>query len=407
MDARFRRIYNATYQEARYLAYVRRLQALIGARVDFRLAETPVFFEPDLVARCERAAREIVAQLAEPARLARMRDAVPAHLQGANAGALPQFAVVDFAIARGPDGALEPRVVELQGFPSLYAFEVFQRDAWLDELADPLCERSWSSFYSGLDREAYLGLLRRTIAGNRAPESVVLVDVEPDAQKTACDFVATRVLFGIDALDPRALVRRGKKLYRRNAAGREIPVERIYNRIVGDDLLRLEDALPFDLRDELEVDWAPHPAWFWTWSKASLPHLAHAAVPRTHLLSELDALPANLDDYVLKPLFSFAGGGVDVHPTPAACAAIPTEDRANWCLQEKIVYAPALEMPDGTGVKIELRVMFLRPDDTAALVPATNLCRLSRGEMHGVDYNKNLTWVGSSIGLWGAQPLTA
>jgi hypothetical protein len=402
MDARFRRIFNETYDDARYRAYVRRLQALLGTRVDFRLAETPVFFEPELVARCERAAREIVAQLAEPARLARMRDAVPAVLQGSSAGTLPQFAVVDFAIARGAGGALEPRVVELQGFPSLYAFEIFQRDAWLDELSDPLCEQRWSAFYSGLDREAYLGLLRRTIAAGRSPELVVLVDVEPDAQKTACDFVATRALFGVDAVDPRALVRRGKKLYRRNAAGRELPVERIYNRMVGDDLLRLEGTLPFDVRDDLDVDWAPHPAWFWTWSKASLPHLAHAAVPNTYLLSELDALPANIDDYVLKPLFSFAGGGVDVHPTPAACAAIPPAERANWCLQEKIEYAPALEMPDGTGVKVELRIMFLRPDDRAALVPATNLCRLSRGEMHGVDYNKNLTWVGSSIGLWQA-----
>jgi hypothetical protein len=147
--------------------------------------------------------------------------------------------------------------------------------------------------------------------------------------------------------------------------------------------------------------WAPHPRWFWQWSKASLPFLEHDAVPRTRLLSEIEALPPDLSTaYVLKPLFSFAGGGVDVHPTPHACAAIAAPDRSAWCLQEKIAYAGALTALDGSPVKVELRVMFVRPDDESALVPVTNLARLSRGDMHGVDHNKDLTWVGSSIGLW-------
>jgi len=401
MQPTSRQAYNATYRDERYRSYVRRLQALLGSRVGFRLAETPVFFAPELVARCERTAREIIAQLAEPERLASMRGAVPARFRGPDPGRLPQFAVVDFAIARAADGSLEPRVVELQGFPSLYAFETFQRDAWLEELDEPLCETGWSAFYSGLDRDAYLDLLRRTILGPSDPESVVLVDVEPEHQKTACDFVATRALFGVDAIDPRELIRRGKRLYRRDAAGRERPVERIYNRLVGDDLVRPELELPFDLRDELDVTWAPHPQWFWLWSKASLPHLDHPAVPRTHLLSELDALPERLsEDYVLKPLFSFAGAGVNVRPSAADVAAIAPAERERWCLQEKIVYAPAFEAADGGSIKVEVRVMLLRPDGANELVPATNLARLSRGDLLGVDFNKNLTWVGSSIGLW-------
>jgi hypothetical protein len=384
----------------RFKNYVRRLEAHVG-RVGFRLAETPVFFEPDLVARCERAAREIVAQLAEPARLRQLRDAVPARFLSPDDGPLPQFAVVDFAIAERPGGGYEPRVVELQGFPSLYAFELFQRDAWVAELGTDFPGVDWSACYAGLDRDAYLELLRRTIVGSSAPDAVVLLDVEPARQKTACDFVATQAFFGVDALDPRELALRGKRLYRRGPDGKERRVERIYNRLVGDDLVRIESELPFDLRTELEVTWAPHPQWFWAWSKASLPYLDHPAVPRTRLLSDVDALPDDLGErYVLKPLFSFAGSGVDVHPTRAACAAIAAPERSSWCLQEKIAYAEGLRTPDGSGVKVELRVMFLRPDEDAALLPATNLCRLSRGAMHGVDHNKDLTWVGSSIGLW-------
>jgi hypothetical protein len=229
----------------------------------------------------------------------------------------------------------------------------------------------------------------------------VLFDLEPERQKTNCDFAATRALVGVDAVDPRTVTKRGRRLYRRDAGGREVPIERIYNRLVGEDLARVSAGLAFDLRDDLDVVWAPHPRWFWSWSKASLPFLDHPAVPRTRLLSDIDELPDDLErSHVLKPLFSFAGGGVDVHPTAAACAAVPAAAREAWCLQEKITYAGALMTPDGSPVKVELRVMFLRPDDCAELAAATNLARLSRGDMHGVDHNKDLTWVGSSIGLW-------
>jgi len=299
------------------------------------------------------------------------------------------------------DGTLVPRVVELQGFPSLYAFEVYQRDAWAAELADAFPGVAWSSWYGGLERTSYLDLLRRSIAGPFDPENVVLLDLEPERQKTRCDFLATRALLGIDAIDPRNVVRHGRRLYRRDESGREVPIERIYNRMVGEDFARVREALSFDVRDDLDVVWAPHPRWFWAWSKASMPYLDHPAVPRTRLLSQIEQLPEDLaTSYVLKPLFSFAGGGVDVHPTAAACAAVPAGERDVWCLQEKIAYAEALITPDGSPVKVELRVMFLRPDENAALVPATNLARLSRGDMHGVDHNKDFTWVGSSVGIW-------
>jgi len=156
------------------------------------------------------------------------------------------------------------------------------------------------------------------------------------------------------------------------------------------------------LDGKLDVTWAAHPAWFWLWSKAALPFLEHPAVPKTVLLSEVERLPDALDRYVLKPLFSYAGSGVNVAPSRADLEAIAAPLRAGWCLQERIAYAEALEALDGGMVKVELRVMLVRPDDAAALAPAINLCRLSRGAMHGVDHNKGMTWVGSSIALWEA-----
>ena len=400
MEPRFRAAFNAAYVPERFERYARNLRERLGCEAGFRLAETPVFLPPDLVSRCERAATDIVAQLAEPGRLEQMRTAVPARFDAERRGHMPQFAVVDFGIERGADGRLEPRVVELQGFPSLLAFENVQRDAWVSELEAILPGTEWSCWHGGLDGPGFLALARRAIVADEDPAEVVLVDREPERQKTFCDFAATRLLFGIEACDPRALYLRRGRLYRRDAQGREIPVARIYNRLVGDELEAPDFSLPFDLRDA-NVAWAPHLAWFWHWSKASLPYLDHPSVPRTRLLSDFDgASGREIGNYVLKPLFSYAGAGVNVRPTAADIAAIPAGERVRWCMQEKISYAAAFVAPDGEPVKVELRVLLVRPDDETTLVPAINLCRLSRGAMSGVDYNRDRSWVGSSIGLW-------
>jgi hypothetical protein len=400
LDPRHRAAFNQTYSEARYARYRAGVERRIGAEVGFRLAETPAFLSADFRDACATAAREIVAQLSEPARIARMRASLPERWTFANETPLPSFAVVDFAAVRTPAGTFVPKLIELQGFPSLFAFQVMQCDAWAEELAE-LGAGEWSCWFGERDRASYLDVLRRTIVGSCDPRCVVLTDIEPARQKTAADFLATKTFFGVDMLDPRELIVRGRKLFRKDAAGHEIPVERLYNRTIADELEWHGYRLPFDPRDDLDVQWAPHPNWFFIWSKSSLPHLAHPAVPRTRLLCDVDELPPDLTaNYVLKPLFSFAGVGVNLSPTREDVEAIPARARDGWCLQEKIEYGPAIAAADGGDVKLEIRMMFARPDDEPRLELVTNLCRLSRGAMLGVDYNKEKTWVGSSVGLW-------
>jgi hypothetical protein len=405
MDTRYRRLFNRAFSPALYQAYAADLARRLDCRFEFRLAETPVFVPPDLRDRCERVAREIVRQLSEPGRLQRMKAAVPARFDAPGIDRLPSFAQVDFAIVRADDGSLEPKLIELQGFPSLTAFQVVQRDAWSEQLRRlEGLDETWSCWFSGLSREQFLRLARRTILGGCDPETVILLDLDPRSQKTFPDFSATKRLFGVDAVDPRELERAGRQLFRRNPLnGSRIPVRRIHNRVVFDELERKRVALPFDFRDDLDLAWAPHPNWYWIWSKYSIPLLDHPAVPRAVYLSELDDIPKNLPRrYVLKPLFSFAGGGVLIEPTAADIERVPGWERPFWCLQEKIEYAPALEAADGGGVKVEMRMMFLRPDEEPAMILAENLCRLSRGKMLGVDFNKDFTWVGSSVGLWAS-----
>jgi hypothetical protein len=401
MDPRFRSPFNAQFTDAIYDAYIRDLTSRVGSHFEFRLAESPVFLPPDLTKQIVTSAREIVGQLSDPLRLERMKAAIPPRWNTPGMDALPSFTQVDFAIVAGEAGRLVPRLIELQGFPSLTALQVMQRDSWNEILSSRMTglENDWSCWLGQMDRASFLKLARRTIVGDHDPAEVILMDLDPPAQKTYVDFTATKILFDVDPVDPTALTRRGNQLWRHHQ-GRDVRVRRIYNRVVFDELLRKGTALPFDFRDPLDVEWAPHPNWYWVWSKYSLPFLDHPSVPKATFVSELDVLPEDLPTrYVLKPLFSFAGGGVNVEPTAADIAAIPEGERAGWCLQEKIEYAPALRAVDGGGVKVEIRIMFLRPDEEAEPVLAQNLARLSRGKMLGVDFNKDLTWVGSSVGL--------
>ena len=388
MDPRHRALFNRHFSEELYESYKRDLSRRLDCKFDFRLAESPLFLPDDFKTRLVESARAIVDQLSDPARIERMKSAIPDRWNTPGMDALPNLTQVDFAVT--DDG---PKLIELQGFPSLTSMQCVQRDAWNDALQSiPGLDREWSCWYSGLDRDGFLDLARRTIVGDHDPREVVVLDIDPPRQKTYPDFAATKLLFGVDAVDPRELQKRGRELWRGNTR-----VRRIYNRIVFDELIAKNIEIPFDYRDEVDVEWAPHPNWYWVWSKYSLPFLNHESVPRATFVSDLDRVPDDLSRYVLKPLFSFAGGGVNVEPTRADIDAIPDKDRHSWCLQEKIEYAPALKAADGGGVKVEIRMMFLRPDDAAKPILAQNLVRLSRGKMLGVDFNKDFTWVGSSV----------
>jgi hypothetical protein len=404
MQPEFRKWYNDAFSDEVFAAYRRDLEARTASDYEFRLAETPVFLPDDLREKIATAAREIIQQLSDPDLIEQMKVAVPAKWDTPGIGKLPSFAQVDFAIVREPDGSLAPKLIELQGFPSLTALEVMQRDSWQTVLSSipAFAGIEWTCWFNH-HRAAFLDLARRTICGSHDPREVVMMDIEPRGQKTWPDFASTKLLFDVDAIDPRELLVRGNRLFRRDDDGREVRVRRIYNRVVFDELEVKNIALPFDYRDQLDVEWTPHPNWYWIWSKYSLPFLDHPAVPRATFVSDLPAIPEDLSRFVLKPLFSFAGGGVNVEPTPADIERIPADQRPFWCVQEKIAYEPALIAADGGGVKVEVRTMFLRPDDEPELVLAQNLCRLSRGKMLGVDFNKDFTWVGGTVGLWPAR----
>ncbi len=403
MDAKLRAIFNAAYTPDLYKSYVARLEGWLDVKIPFRIAETPLFIDKKLRTKLATAAREIADLIADPALIETMKKAIPPALDVPRIDALANCLQIDFAIVRGEDGELTGKVVELQGFPSLYALMVLQMEAFEAEVKTiPGLEKPWSLFYSGHTRDSFVRAFKEALLDGNAPEEVVLLDLDPKRQKTYADFVATEQLTGVQAIGPEQIEREGNRLFR-HVGGRKIPIKRIYNRIVFDELSNKGIVLPFDYREDLDVTWFPHPNWYWIWSKYTLPHVQHAAIPRARFLSELKEIPEDLTRYVLKPLFSFAGTGVIIDVTRADIDKVPEAAREGWILQEKIEYAPAFQTPDGHGVKAEVRMMFLRAPNQAKPELVLNLVRLSRGKMLGVDQNKDFDWVGGSVGVWPAD----
>jgi hypothetical protein len=400
VDPARRPIFNAAFNQALFDGFLERLQARVGP-IPFQVAETPLMMTHGLRDWLARNAKEIVDQLSQPALLAKLKLAIPAHYNVPGMDFLPNCVQVDFAITKNDSGAMEGRVVELQAFPSLYALMPMMAEAWGETLNGiPGLEADWR--WSIDEPASSLELLRQTIVGGEDPVEVALVDLTPELQKTAPDFEATRLMFGVEAVCVSELIKKGRALYRKRPNGQVVQVKRIYNRMVFDELEVKKAVIPFNWNEELDLTWCSHPNWYWTWSKFALPSLNHPAIPQARFLSDITELPADLTRYVLKPLFSFAGAGVVVDVTDEDIKKIPFEQRANWVLQEKITYAEAIKMPDGNGVKAEVRVMLARPPNGTDLIPVICLVRLSRGKMLGVDFNKGLTWVGGSVGIWPA-----
>jgi hypothetical protein len=393
VDPKLRAAFNGDFAPEKYAALARCVNETEQWPADFRISETPIFLTRPFTNVVTRAANEIIAvtRTAEFAKHA--ASAVPKELEVPNESAHPNFHVVDFAICAEGD-RLVPRLIELQAFPSLFGFQLLLLGCL--RKAYPVIPRNWTSSFGGIKDEAYFRLLRGTIIADSAPENVILLEIEPEKQKTRVDFAATEKLLGIRAVCVTKIKKRARQLFY-DRDGREARIERIYNRVIFDELTRRPDLnLSFRFQDDLDVTWVGHPNWYFRISKHSLPFLKTEHTSPTFFVDEF---PANehIDNYVLKPLYSFAGHGVDMEPTRDKIAALVNPH--DWILQKKVDYAAFVPTVDGEKSRAEIRMMFVWPDKDPDPTLVNNLVRMSQGKMMGVDFNVDKTWVGASIAL--------
>lgn len=391
MIPEFRSRYNQAFSPERYQEMLRTIDQELPGQLEFRLAETPIFVPAALRDKLVQAGESIIDVLTAPDFKARTEQAVPPALRVPNENAHTSFLAIDYAVCRNTNGELEPQLIELQGFPSLYAFQDYFQGAYRRFFPVP---DSVSHLFQGFSSDDYIAKLRELIVGDENPENVILLELFPEKQKTRIDFELTKRALGVAPVCLTKVRKEGRQLYYEQD-GRRIPIRRIYNRVIFDELAHYPGLeTEFELTDDVDVEWVGHPNWFFRISKYTLPLLQSPYIPPSYRLDQLSSYPVDLENYVLKPLFSFAGSGVKLDVTAADLEAIP--DKHNFLLQRKVQYEPVVQSPDGL-VKCEIRMLYGWPDGDARPTLLTNLGRLSRGAMIGVDFNKNKDWVGGSV----------
>lgn len=394
MIPEMRKAFNARFSDRDYEALKNGLEKKYGTKIPFRLAETPLFIPAEVKSRLIEAGNEIIDFLVQPGFKELTSRAVPEKYKVPNETDHPMFLAIDFALSSNDEGQIVPQLIELQGFPSLFAYQdaLGQEHRKVYNIPD---DYGW--LFNHANSSDYTDCLSRAILGGHDPREVILLDIDPTNQATYIDFLVTQEKCGIKPIGLEQLIKiKNKLFYKEN--GMQIPVKRIYNRVIVDELERMPASdFSFHLYEDVDLEWAGHPNWFYRISKFILPYLKGASIPPSWFLNELENLPADLENYVLKPLYSFSGSGVIYNLTLEAISTIV--DTENYILQKKVPYSPILKSPDGQ-VKAEIRLLYIWEEGSKLPLLVTNLCRLSKGDMIGVKFNLNKSWVGGSVAFF-------
>lgn len=394
MQKSLREKFNKNFTAEKYAAYMKEVESIHPGSLDFRNAETPLFIPKDFTKKMLDACEDIIDVITAPNFKELTKRSIPEDVRVAGDEKHAQFIVFDFGICDDGKGGFEPQLIEMQGFPTLYGFQAFHSEltAKYAEVPD-----THSSYLNGYDKTSYIQLLKEIIIGEHDPAEVILLEIFPEKQKTRIDFYATKQLLGIEPVCITKFKADGRNLFYEKTNGEKQYIKRIYNRLIFDDLQQQEGLTEIiDLTKEYNVEWVPHPNWFYRISKFTLPFIDNPYVPETFFLNEITQ-PVDLESFVLKPLFSFAGMGVVIDVTQQDIDNI--QDPENWILQRKVNYAPIIETPDEPA-KAEIRLFYFWKDEWQRPVAVHNLSRLSKGKMIGTRYNKDKTWVGGTVSFF-------
>jgi hypothetical protein len=393
MQSSIRQRYNKDFTQDKYQQLVADLNKVAQKPIEFRVAETPVFVPKALKEKLMNTCESIIDVIVAEDFKAKTNEAIPDNQNVPNENNHTSFLAIDFAVCKNGEGEFVPQLIELQGFPSLFGFQYLLSETYQKHFSIP---DDYEFLFNGNDRNEYVEALRKLIVGNESVENVILLEIYPDTQKTKVDFDITENLIGVKAVCLTKIIKEGRQLFYFND-GVKTPIKRIYNRLIFDDLTNFPDLkTEFNLTDDVDVEWIGHPNWFFRISKYTMPFFKNEFIPNCRFLNEYKGIfPENLSDFVLKPLFSFAGSGVIINVTKEDLTSI--SDPENYILQEKVKYEPIIKTVDGSKVKCEIRMLYIWQKDEPRPILLTNLARLSRGEMIGVRYNKDFDWVGGSV----------
>lgn len=394
MISKYRKEFNEQFTDKKYQQLKDDIISDFDYEPTFRLGETPFFISNELKKQLIEGCNNVISLIKQDDFKLLTNKALELNNKVPNEDGHTTFLAIDFGICE-ENGLVIPKLIEVQGFPSLYNYQSNLYEKFINQY--PFLSQL-TPFFDGMDSQEYLKIVEEVICNNHPKENVILLEIEPEKQNTKIDFYYCKRDIGVPIVCVTELIKRGKQLFYKNENNEDVLVKRIYNRVIFDELdLRTDLKLDFNFSDDLDVEWAGHPNWFFRISKFILPFLRGKYFIETTLLSDLKEIPDDLENYVLKPLFSFSGTGVIFHVKKEDIEAVVEKEL--YILQKKVNYIPIVQSPDGK-VKAEVRVLCVwkKEDDTPTLL--CNLVRLSRGEMIGVKFNKDKDWVGGTIGLF-------
>jgi len=396
MIKEIRAAYNANFSNERYENLLNALKAKYGVAPLFRVAETPFFIPNLLKNRLLEACNEITETILRPdLKTLTQRALYDESLIVPNEDEHTIFLQMDYGVCLDENGDPMPQLIEVQGFPSVYFFQDMIASAFKDHFDIP---ENFTCFFDDISSDQYKQMMKEIIVGDTDPKHVIILEIEPEKQTTYIDMLSTSVEMSIPVVCVTQVIKKDRKLYYADTEGNHIEIKKIYNRVIFDELYQREDlTLNFSFTDDLDIEWIGHPNWFYRISKFIMPYIKSKYVPETHFLSEIEVLPTDLHNYVLKPLFSFAGAGVIIDLTMEDLDKIT--DKENFILQRKVNYEPVIISPNDP-VKVEIRMLMLWPKEAERPFIVNNLVRLSKGKMIGVKYNKDKDWVGGSVGFF-------
>lgn len=392
MIPEYRKKYNEAFSQEKYQKVKDLLAEKSGVVPQFRVCESPIFLPKDFKEKLLDATETIITQIQNLPEET-LKKAVPENCRVPNDTSKPHFFTIDFGICKNEKGEIVPQLIELQAFPSLYAFQNLYEET-ICELYPFLNE-----IKNERQGEGIISELKALILGNEDPENVILLEIFPEKQKTQIDFAMTEKYLGIKTVCLTKLKKEGKKLFYENN-GKLTEIKRIYNRIIFDELDNIPDLkTEFNFREEVDVEWVTHPNWFFKISKFLLPMLDHEYVPKSYFLNEFPA-DEKIENFVLKPLFSFAGSGVNLNPTQQEVDGI--QDKENFIMQRKVQYEPIFEDINGGFSKAEIRLLYIWKENEDRPFLLENLARMTKAAMVNVDFNKKEDiWIGSSHAFFG------
>lgn len=385
-----REAYNKAFTQEKYQDFLKDMNNAFNYDIDFRVSESPIFIDKKLRKIIEKAGEDIVDVIVNPNFKTQSENAIPSGLMVSNEDNNTKLLAIDFAICEDGNGGYIPQLIELQGFASLFCYQEWLSVMYRKHFSIP---ENFDNKFNGYTHDSFINRMKEIVIGKQDPNETVLLEIEPWKQKTQIDFRVTNMYLGIPVVCLTEVIREGHQLFYMNN-GKKTPIRRIYNRVIFDELLQRKDLnLQFNLTEDVDVEWVAHPNWFFRISKYTMPFLTGPSIPKAYFVHELPAIPNDLENWVLKPLFSFSGQGVifDVQKSDI----LTLENPSNYILQKKVKYAEALQSPTGP-VKCEIRLLYLWGDGEARPTLTINLGRMSKGKMIGVRYNQNLDWVGGT-----------